>query len=224
MLQKCLEFLHVTCDLPWWASIVIVTVVVRMLLTPLVIIAQRNAAVMQKVMPEMQVLQTKITEARQMGNAMETARHSQDLMLLMRTNNFNPLKNMLVPLAQAPIFMSFFFGLRRMINVPVDSLHTGGLFWFTDLTLADPYYILPILTSATLYLTIHFGTDGNMVTGNQQIAYYALRTVPVVMFPFIMYFPAGMVVYWATSNTISLVQVLVFLLHLNTLIESSKFM
>lgn len=41
-----------------------------------------------------------------------------------------------------------------MANVPVDSMRTGGLFWFTDLTLPDPYYLLPILTSATMWLTI----------------------------------------------------------------------
>lgn len=53
-----------------------------------------------------------------------------------------------------PLFVSFFMGLRGMANVPVDSMRTGGLFWFTDLTLPDPYYLLPILTSATMWLTI----------------------------------------------------------------------
>ena len=56
--------------------------------------------------------------------------------------------------AQAPVFMSFFFGLKAMANAPVASMQYGGLFWFTDLTIADPYYLLPILTSVTMWATI----------------------------------------------------------------------
>lgn len=53
-----------------------------------------------------------------------------------------------------PVFISFFMGLRQMANVPVDSMRQGGLFWFTDLTLPDQYFALPIITSLTLYATI----------------------------------------------------------------------
>lgn len=53
-----------------------------------------------------------------------------------------------------PVFISVFMGLRGMANVPIESLRTGGMLWFTDLTLADQYYLLPIITSATLYLTV----------------------------------------------------------------------
>lgn len=41
-----------------------------------------------------------------------------------------------------------------MANLPVESMKEGGLFWFTDLTLADPYFILPILTSVTMWITL----------------------------------------------------------------------
>lgn len=53
-----------------------------------------------------------------------------------------------------PFFLSFFIGLRRMANVPVDSLRTGGTMWFPDLTVPDEYYLLPLLTSLTLGATI----------------------------------------------------------------------
>ena len=55
---------------------------------------------------------------------------------------------------QAPIFMSVFFALKGMSNAPVQSMTHGGLFWFTDLTMCDPYYLLPLLTSVTLWATI----------------------------------------------------------------------
>lgn len=67
---------------------------------PLVIIAQRNAAKMNNYLPQMQVLQLKMTEARQTGNQIDTARYSQELMLFMKEKNVNPFKNMIVPLAQ----------------------------------------------------------------------------------------------------------------------------
>ena len=50
--------------------------------------------------------------------------------------------------------MSMFFGLRGMANLPVDSMKYGGMFWFVDLTVPDPYYLLPALTCATMFLTI----------------------------------------------------------------------
>ena len=55
-------------------------------------------------------------------------------------------------MVQLPIFMSMFFGLRGMANLPLESMMHGGLFWFQDLTVADPFYALPLLTSASLYL------------------------------------------------------------------------
>lgn len=57
-------------------------------------------------------------------------------------------------LLQAPIFISFFFGLRKMANLPVESMREGGLWWFTDLTIADPYCLLPLITSVTLWITM----------------------------------------------------------------------
>ncbi|XP_023177132.2 mitochondrial inner membrane protein OXA1L isoform X2 [Drosophila hydei] len=208
MVQNCMEFLHCTWDIPWWGTIAIGTLVVRTLIFPLVILAQRNSAKMSNNMPQMQVLQLKMTEARQSGNAIESARYAQEMMLFMREKGVNPLKNMIVPLAQAPLFISFFMGLRQMANTPVESMRDGGLFWFTDLTLADPLYLLPVITSATLYLTIELGTDSaRLSAANMSTMKYVLRALPIVIFPFTMNFPAAILTYWACSNFISLGQV-----------------
>lgn len=53
-----------------------------------------------------------------------------------------------------PVFISFFVGLRQMATVPVESLRTGGLFWFKDLTVPDQFFAMPIITSITLWATI----------------------------------------------------------------------
>ncbi|XP_025834574.1 mitochondrial inner membrane protein OXA1L-like [Agrilus planipennis] len=115
---------------------------------------------------------------------------------------------MLVPLAQMPLFISFFMGLRQMANVPVDSLREGGMLWFTDLTLPDQYYGLPLITSFTLWVTIEVGTDaGKLSSQNLQTMKYILRAVPVLILPFTVNFPAAILCYWASSNFISLIQV-----------------
>ncbi|XP_036337025.1 mitochondrial inner membrane protein OXA1L-like, partial [Rhagoletis pomonella] len=208
LVQNCMEFLHIGCDLPWWATIAIGTAVVRTIIFPLVIMAQRNAAKMNNYMPQLQVLQMKMTEARQSGNAIESARYAQEMMLFMKEKQVNPLKNMIVPLAQAPLFISFFMGLRQMANTPVESMREGGLFWFTDLTIADPTFMLPLITSATLYLTIEIGTDSARLSAqNMSMMKYVLRALPIAIFPFTMNFPAAILTYWACSNFISLGQV-----------------
>lgn len=159
MVQNCMEFLHISCDIPWWGTILIGTICVRVILFPLVVMAQRNGAKLANNMPQLQILQAKMTEARQMGNAIDSARYSQAMMQFMKEKQVNPLKNMIVPLAQAPLFISFFVGLRQMANAPVESMKEGGLFWFTDLTVPDQFYLLPIITSLTMLATIEVGTD-----------------------------------------------------------------
>lgn len=208
IVQNCMEFLHISCDIPWWGAILIGTVCVRTIIFPLVIMAQRNGAKLANNMPQLQLLQAKMTEARQSGNAIDAARYSQAMVEFMKEKNVNPLKNAIVPLAQAPLFISFFIGLRQMANAPVESMKDGGLFWFTDLTVCDPFYALPIITSITMLATIELGTDSaRLQHQNMQTMKYVLRALPLVILPFTVSFPGAIVTYWTFSNIISLVQV-----------------
>ncbi len=131
------------------------------------------------------------------------------MMLFMKEKDISPFKSMMVPLAMAPLFVSFFFGLRKMANLPVESLKEGGLLWFVDLTLADPFYLLPLITSTTVWITLEIGADGMKLNSPQygQIMKYVLRGIPIIMFPFTMNFPAAILCYWVSTNAISLVQV-----------------
>lgn len=206
--QNCFEYLHVTLGVEWWAAIVIGTIVIRLAMFPLVVIAQRNAARMNNYLPQMQIIQLKMTEARQMGNQLEVARYSHELMKFMKEKGLNPFKNMIVPLAQMPIFISFFMALREMANVPIESLRSGGLFWFTDLTVPDQYYLMPVITSLTLLATIELGTDSAKLSAqNMQTMKYVLRALPFIIFPFTINFPGVILCYWVSSNFISLIQV-----------------
>ncbi|KAL3284431.1 hypothetical protein HHI36_018590 [Cryptolaemus montrouzieri] len=208
LIQSCFEYLNVTMGVPWWETIIIGTLVIRICLFPLVIIAQRNAAKMNNNLPQLQAIQLKLTDARQSGNQLEAARYSQEMMLFMKEKQVNPLKNMIVPLAQMPVFVSFFMSLRQMSNIPVESLKTGGLWWFTDLTLPDQFFVMPVVTSLTLWLTIELGTDAAKLSSqNMQTMKYVLRALPVCILPFTVNFPGAILVYWTASNFISLAQV-----------------
>lgn len=87
IVQNCMEFLHVTCDIPWWGVIAIGTICVRTLLFPLVIASQRNAAQMNNHLSQMQVPQMKITEARQAGDSIDSARYAQEMVVFMKKMN-----------------------------------------------------------------------------------------------------------------------------------------
>lgn len=62
-------------------------------------------------------------------------------------------------LFQAPVFLSFFWALRKMASAPVESFKEGGMFWFMDLTVPDDYYALPAITCFTLFLTLEVNPE-----------------------------------------------------------------
>jgi len=212
LVQNALEFLHVSCGLPWWGAIIAGTTILRLLVFPLVVVSQRHTVKMNNNMPQIQAYQEKMTDARLHGNPYEMARASQELMLFMKTHQVNPLKGFILPAVQFPIFLSMFLGLRGMSMLPLESFKYGGLWWFTDITMPDQYFILPIITVVTLGVTLEFGADiGKLTTsgvGFAKYLKYGFRVLPLVVFPFIVNFPCAVCLYWASTNFISLGQVM----------------
>ena len=126
----------------------------RLLMFPVMVIAQRNMANMNNNMPAMQALQEKISDARRRGDMFEMAQLTQELQKLSTKKGINPFKNMIPLACQFPVFMSFFVGLRGIANCPVESFSTGGILWFENLCMTDPYYLLPLITCCTTYLQV----------------------------------------------------------------------
>ena len=77
-----------------------------------------------------------------------------------------------------------------MCNLPVESMTRGGLLWFEDLTLADPFYTLPIMTSASLYLQFKFAADGANLQNLGPIGQGVMKGMPVILLLFTMNFPS----------------------------------
>ena len=100
LLQSTLEWIHVTTGLPWWASIISCTVMLRLALFPLAVKLQANAARMNNIRPEMDRIMAKIKQYQQAGNQIMAAQESSRLMMLYKEHNCNPLKMLLAPFLQ----------------------------------------------------------------------------------------------------------------------------
>lgn len=155
---------------------------------------------------------------------------SQRLRDLMKEHNVNPLRPLLLPLVQMPIFLTFFSIVRGLANLPLPQLKEGGLGWVTDLTAADPYYILPATSllftnlvfkvravsvcNSFFLLTdpVQFGADGvptaakagsPMTTAHMR---NFIQLTTFLSFPLIMYFPSALLFYWTFSTGFTLLQ------------------
>ena len=148
-----LEFVHVSTQLPWWGSIAVVTLMLRVALFPLLLKTSRNQAILNYHRDDVEKQKEKLSKARKKGSQVEMKTLMQSQWELYRTWGYKPFLG-LIGLLQIPIF----FGMFRMCNIcaklPVPGWDTGGAFWFTDLTAADPYFVLPIVSGATTAFTI----------------------------------------------------------------------
>ncbi|CAF0791748.1 unnamed protein product [Rotaria sp. Silwood1] len=205
--QQGLDLIHANIGLPWWATIMLGTLIIRTMTTPIAIYNQRSAAQMQIHMPKLQELQAKLQEARIRNDQLAIMRAGSDLMEFMKYSDIKPWKAMLGPFMQMPFFISLFLGIRGLANYPLESMMYGGVLWFPDLTVADPYYILPVFTAFTMFITMELGIETGMRTANLgPIGRNALRVIPFLSLFFTVHFSSALTLYWATSNVISLVQ------------------
>ena len=154
ILQSALDLLHTHTHMPWWVTIAAFTVVIRLMLVPMAVQLHINAIKIANVNPIAMEINKKMMEYKAAGNTIGMALEGKKLSELYAKHNCNPFKAFFMPLVQMPIFMSFFFALRQMTSLPLESMKTGGMLWFTDLTLADPTYVLPLMACASFITNI----------------------------------------------------------------------
>lgn len=207
LIQNLLEFIHVDLELPWWGAIAACTVFARCLIFPLIVKGQREAAKIHNHVPEIQRFTARIREAKLAGDHVEFYRASSEMTLYQKKHDIKLFKPLILPLTQAPIFISFFIALREMANLPVPSLQTGGLWWFQDLTVSDPTYILPMIVTATMWGVLELGAETGVQSSDLQWMRNVLRVMPLAVLPITIHFPAAVFVYWFSSNLFSLCQV-----------------
>ncbi|XP_015400171.1 mitochondrial inner membrane protein OXA1L [Panthera tigris] len=207
LIQNLLEFMHVNLGLPWWGAIAACTVLARCLVFPLIVKGQREAAKIHNHLPEIQKFSTRIREAKLAGDHAEFYKASSEMTFYQKKHDIKLFRPLILPLTQAPIFISFFIALREMANLPVPSLQTGGLLWFQDLTLSDPTYILPLVVTATMWGVLELGAETGVQSSDLQWMRNIIRVMPLAVLPITIHFPTAVFMYWLSSNVFSLGQV-----------------
>lgn len=178
---------------PWWLSIVMLTVVVRTVLFPLTVKQVKNVRRMQELKPALDEIRQKHHD--------DPQEQQKALLELYADRKVNPLGGCLPLLVQMPIFLGLFYTIKEFENL--QSFTTGGLLWFQDLTVADPLFVLPVVFVLTMMASQEITLRS---TAPQQRR--LMRFLPVVFGAFMTLggFPSGLFVYWISNNLIALVQ------------------
>ena len=195
-----LVFFHDNVGLSWGTSIIALTVVVRLAILPLAIRQFHSMQGLQKLAPEMKKLQEKYKDDRQ--------RLNQEMMKLYQEHKVNPFGSCLPLILQMPVFISLFYMLRSDLRVdicgqealPCGDVIPGSAKWFfiPDITARATGAVL--VTLLVLYIGSQLLSSVLMsVTAdrNQRMLIIAL---PFLFVPFIISFPAGLLLYWITTN------------------------
>ena len=147
LMQTCLESIYVHTGLPWWASICLVAVGARVVLFKPTLDAAENTQKMQELLkdPAYAAAQQTVKDAFGSKNPYPAMEARAKMNAMNRAKGYKLWKQ-IVPLIQVPIGYGMFRILRDMAAIPVPSMETGGLWWITDLTVSDPFFVLPILS------------------------------------------------------------------------------
>lgn len=193
VLGDVLTWLHGTAGLSWAWSIVALTVMVRILLVP---VAMRQIHSMQSLQlhaPEMKAIQQRYKSDRQ--------RQSEELMKFYKENKINPYAPCLPIVFQLPIFFSLYFVLKNAEKHLFKGSPPSDLHWIHLVNITDPVRdgwgpVLVVIYAASQLLSTYL-----MSTQMQSAAQkWMIMVLPIAFIPFIIRFPAGLVLYWVTTN------------------------
>ncbi|MEB3750653.1 MULTISPECIES: YidC family membrane integrase SpoIIIJ [Geobacillus] len=175
-------------------SIIVVTVLIRLLILPLMIQQTRNAKAMQALQPEMEALRKKYSSK----DAQTQQKLQQEMMLLFQKHGVNPMAGCLPILIQMPILIGFYHAIMRTREIA-----QHNFLWF-DLGEKDPYYILPVIAGVTTFIQQKIMMAGS-AQQNPQMA-MMLWVMPIMIVIFAVNFPAALSLYWVVGNLFSIVQ------------------
>jgi len=188
--RNALDWIHTHLGLTWAWSIVALTVIVRMLLVPLTVKQIHSMQNLQRFAPQMKEIQKKYKNDKQKQN--------EELMKFYRENNINPAASCLPMLAQLPVFISLYYALREFSRNPpkgdLSWLHfVPNIAWHTN-TFWGGYVLLVVYVGSQMASTLFMSATADRT---QRILFMVM---PLVFVFIIARFPAGLVIYWVTTN------------------------
>ena len=186
-----LEYIHGLVG-NWGFAIIAITLLVKGLLFPLTKVQYESMAKMRNLKPKIDELQARYKDDRQkMGPAM---------MELYRKEKVNPMGGCLPMLIQLPIFLALYWVFVESVELR----QAPFALWITDLSVQDPYYVLPVLYGISMFIMQKL----TPMTVTDPMQAKIMLWMPVAFSVFFLWFPSGLVLYWVISNLVSLAQML----------------
>lgn len=174
----------------WGVAIIIITLIVKGGMYPLTKAQYTSMARMRELAPKMAQLKERFGDDRQ--------KMSQATMEMYRKEKVNPAGGCLPLLLQMPIFLALYWVFLESVELR----HAPFVLWIQDLSAMDPFYVLPVLMGASMYVMQKMQPMTIQDPMQQKIMQY----MPVVFSIFMAWFPSGLVLYWFVSNLISIAQ------------------
>ncbi|MBS9781744.1 MAG: membrane protein insertase YidC [Gammaproteobacteria bacterium] len=187
-LFKVLNWVHLVLG-NWGWAIVIVTLGIKTLLFPLAAKSFKSMAKMRKFQPEMERIREQCGEDRQL--------QGQKMMALYKKEGINPASGCLPIIVQIPIFLAFYY----MLMESVELRQAPWIFWIKDLSLKDPLYILPVINMGLMFIQQRLNPPPA-----DPMQRKVMMFLPLMFGVFFLFFPSGLVLYWAVSNLFSIIQ------------------
>ena len=175
----------------WGWSIVVLTIVIKLLFWPLSSKGFRSMAKMRALSPRLQEIQSRYKNDRQ--------KLGQEMLSFYQKEKINPAGGCLPMLAQFPVFIALFFALRETVELR----HEPFMFWLSDLSAPDPFFVLPVVMAGMMYLTQKLNPQPpNM----DPIQLQVMKFMPVMISVLFIWLPSGLVLYSVANAGISLIQ------------------
>ncbi|PXF49026.1 Mitochondrial inner membrane protein OXA1L [Gracilariopsis chorda] len=205
LLQPTIALLNMTHDvsnMPWYFAIALSTIAIRTVLLPATLMTMRNSAKMQAIQPDIMEKREDVMQAVKVGNRALASEKQAEMQKFMKQAGVAPAKVLIGPVVQFPVFISFFVSIRRL-SQSEPSMVDGGAAWFTDLSVMDPTYVLPIVCAASLFGMTELGGDTGSTKMTPQMK-TGMRAIAALSVPLTYWFPAAVFCYWIPNNLFSI--------------------
>ncbi|WP_262965393.1 membrane protein insertase YidC [Methylobacter psychrophilus] len=173
----------------WGLAIMGVTFCIKLLFFPLSQASFKSMAKMRKIQPRLKELQERFADDR--------PRFNTEMMGLYKKEKVNPLGGCLPILIQIPVFMALYW----VLSETVEFRQAPFMLWIQDLSIQDPFYILPLIMGITMKIQQSLNP-----APIDPIQAKVMKMFPIVFTVFFLFFPAGLVLYWVVNNTLSIIQ------------------
>jgi YidC/Oxa1 family membrane protein insertase len=183
-----LRFIH-DYTYNYGVTIILLTMAIKLLFVPLQYKSYKSMKMMQLIQPKVAAVQEKYKDDRD--------RLNKELIKLYRDQKVNPVGGCLPMVLQMPVFVALF----NILYMTIDLRQAPFMLWITDLSVQDPYYVLPVIMGATMVIQQKI-TPTTMDPTQAKI----MLVLPVFMTFLFVNFPAGLVLYWLTNNVLTISQ------------------